>query len=84
MNIISRLINRIRFRHLLKGDESGNVIDGMVKAKLLYKKLSVMAHPDRNPKCREKAEEIMKHLNENRFNYSELVKLKDKIETEFK
>lgn len=47
MNILYRFINRIKFKRLIKSNESKNVVVGMVKAKTLYKDLVVKAHPDK-------------------------------------
>ena len=49
MNLFSRFFHRIRFRKTIKEDQSKNVVDGMVKARKLYKELSVAAHPDKYP-----------------------------------
>ncbi len=46
MNLITRFFQRIRFRRTIKEDQSRNVVEGMVKARRLYKELSVAAHPD--------------------------------------
>ena len=80
MNIFIRIINRIRFRRIIKGDESANVVDSIVKARKLYKELSLAVHPDRHPDRRETAENLMRRVTANRHNYSELLKLKTEIE----
>ena len=80
MNIFIRIINRIRFRRAIKGDESANVVDSMVKARKLYKELSLAVHPDRHPDRRETSENLMRRVTANRHNYSELLKLKTEIE----
>lgn len=80
MNPIKRLLNRMRFRKHLTSNQSVNVVDGMVKARLLYKELAVKAHPDRHPGNIETAEELMQRINNNRFNYSALLKLKAETE----
>lgn len=80
MNILRRLINRIRFRNTIKRDESANVVDSMVKARRLYKELSLSAHPDKHPDKSEIAEDIMQRITKNKHNYSELLKLKIEIE----
>ncbi len=81
MNILTRYINRLRLRRKTKRNESRNVVDGMVKARTLYKRLANTVHPDHyeNPDKRELAEELMRRVNGNRFNYSELVKLEKEI-----
>lgn len=80
MNIFFRIINRIRFRRTIKGDESVNVVDSMVKARKLYKELSLAVHPDRHPDRRKTAESLMRRVTSNKRNYSELLKLKTEIE----
>ena len=80
MNIFIRIINRIRFRRTIKGDESANVVASMVKARKLYKELSLAVHPDRHPDRRETAESLMRRVTSNKHNYSELLKLKTEIE----
>jgi hypothetical protein len=51
----------------------------MVLAKRLYKELSVKAHPDRNPNCQVEAEDLMQRIVANRFNYAELLALKQEV-----
>lgn len=78
-NLISRLIKRIKFRRTISKDESNNVVDGMVKARKLYKELCSIAHPDRNPCKKDVAEEIMKRIVKNKHNYSALLVLQKEI-----
>lgn len=85
MNIIYRFINRYKFKKETKGtDQSTNVVDGMVKAKNLYKELSLLVHPDRNHDKRDVATELMEKVVANRRNYCELVKIKKEIEEKLK
>ena len=79
MNAIIRILNRWRFRKTIKEDQSQNVVDGMVKAKALYKELCQLAHPDKHQEKKELAEEIMKRIVANRYNYSKLLSLKEEI-----
>lgn len=79
MNIFIRFFRRLRFRRTINGDETANVVDGMVKARRLYKELSVVAHPDRNPDKREIAEDIMSRIVANKHNYSELLSIKEEV-----
>lgn len=79
MNILKRFLRRLKFRRTIKVDESTNVIDGMVKAKRLYKELCLIADPDRNQDKKEIAEELMKQIVANKHNYSALVSLKKKV-----
>ena len=84
MNILVRLLNRIRFRRTVKTDESNNVVDSMVKARQLYKELCVKTHPDKHPDKHpdntELAEAIMQRVSANKFNYAVLLSLKEEIE----
>lgn len=80
MNILTRLFNRIRFRKIVKTDESRNVVDGIVKARMLYKKLSVQVHPDKNINRWKEAEDIMQRLTSNRHNYAALIEIEKEIE----
>lgn len=78
-NGILNMINRIKFKRTVNVDESTNVVDGMVKARALYKKLSIEAHPDRNPEHKAEAEKLMQQVVANRYNYAALVKLEQEI-----
>lgn len=80
MNLFSRFFARIRFRNHIKKDESANVVDSMVKARKLYKQLSVAAHPDKITI----AEDLMQRITANRHNYSELLRLKDEVDEKLK
>jgi curved DNA-binding protein CbpA len=51
----------------------------MAKCKSLYKKLAILAHPDKNPNKSELAQEITMSLNENRYNYAKLKELEKRI-----
>lgn len=75
MNIFLRFYNRLKFKRTIRRDESTNVVDGMVKAKQLYRKLCVMTHPDHNIGNEAIAESLMKRIEANRHNYSELLLL---------
>ncbi len=68
----------------VKQDESNNVVDSMVLARRLYKELSVKAHPDRNPNRQAEAEDLMKRIVDNRFNYAALVALKQEVTEKLK
>lgn len=57
-----------------------NVVEGIGKAKTLYKSLVSIAHPDKHPNEVERYVEIMDRITANRYNYRELLKLKDEIE----
>lgn len=62
--------------------ESINVVESIGKAKSLYKDLIVKAHPDKHPNQSELATTLTELINKNRYNYSELLNIKKRIETE--
>ena len=62
-----------------KTNESINIVNSIAKAKKLHKELILYAHPDRHPNNQELATRLSERINENRFNYSELLKLQDII-----
>lgn len=80
MLFITRLLRHMRFSKTIKSDESVNVVDSIVKARELYKKLSIKAHPDKNPEKREMAELLMAQITSNRLNYTELLRLQNEVE----
>lgn len=84
MSIIIRFIKRLRFRKYIKKDESTNVVNGIVKAKAIYKRLAIEAHPDRNPNNRIEAEELMSRISANRYNYESLVLLEKEVKEKLK
>lgn len=63
-------------------DESLNVVASIGKAKSIYKDLIIKAHPDKHPNQSELATTLTELINKNRYNYSELLKIKKRIETE--
>ena len=65
-----------------KTNESINIVNSIAKAKKLHKELILYAHPDRHPNNQELATRSSERINENRFNYSELLKLQDIINKE--
>lgn len=79
MNLFSRFFRRIRFRRTIKSDQSINVVDGMVKARRLYKELSVTAHPDMHPDDSEWANDVMSRIVSNKHNYMALCEIKEEI-----
>ena len=76
-----RLIKKIFSKNDNK-DESLNVVTSISKAKALYKDLIVKAHPDKHPNQSELATTLTELINKNRYNYSELQKIKKRIEME--
>ena len=84
MNPICRFFTRLKFRRVIKTDESSNVVDSMVKARKLYKELSIAAHPDKHPSKKDVAEKLMQQVTANKHNYSALIALKNEIEEKLK
>ena len=77
--MFKRFIKRLRLRRTLKSDESINVVNSMAKAHKLYKRLSILAHPDSNPENVEQAEDLMQRIVENKTNYANLVLIQQEI-----
>ena len=84
MNPFSRFFTRMKFRRVIKTDESSNVVDSMVKARKLYKELSIATHPDKHPSKKDVAEKLMQQVTANKHNYSVLISLKNEIEEKLK
>lgn len=63
-------------------NESNNVVESIAKSKMLYKELIKKSHPDKHPQKEKLAKEIAELINNNRYNYRELLKLKERIENE--
>lgn len=84
MNPISRFFARMKFRRVIKTDESSNVVDSMVKARKLYKELSIATHPDKHPSKKDVAEKLMQQVTANKHNYYALISLKNEIEEKLK
>ena len=61
--------------------EQKNVVDSIAKSRNLYKQLILLCHPDKNPLKQDLAQELTEMINTNRYNYKELLKIKDIIET---
>lgn len=76
------LFRLFRKRKKEKIDEGLNVVEGISKAKKLYKELILKSHPDKHSEKEELAKEITELVNNNRYNYRELLKLKERIENE--
>lgn len=70
-----------RKRKKQQSKEYLNVVEGIGKAKILYKSLIAVAHPDRHPDKEEVYTEIMDRITANRYNYNELLKIKQEIES---
>lgn len=68
------------FRKKEKNMDSVNVVQSMSKAKVLYRELIKLTHPDRNPQKRELAEEFTQQVNQARFDYHKLLMLQKQIE----
>lgn len=81
---IIRFLKRLKFRKNIHKDESYNVVNGIAKAKEIYKRLAIVAHPDRNPAHREEAEYLMSRITANRYNYDALVRLEEEVKEKLK
>ncbi len=74
MNIFTRLFCS---KNHSTNDEAYNVVESIAKAKQLYKELIKQTHPDKHPNNKDVAEKLTAMINNNRFNYRELLKIKD-------
>ena len=79
LNFIYRYFGRKRNKNY---DDCKNVVNSIAKAKSLHKRLIVLDHPDKNPDKVELATKLSELVNENRYNYSELLKLEERIKNE--
>lgn len=84
--IISSLtskVKRFKWRRKVgkkeKIDEGLNVVAGISRAKVLYKKLIIAAHPDKHPDNMEFYQEITDRITANRYNYNELLKIEKEL-----
>ena len=83
VNIFKYISNYFRRKSVRsKVREEVNVVESMAKAKSLYKELIRKAHPDRHVDKVELAQTITEEINKNRYNYQELLRIKDLIENE--
>lgn len=76
------LFNWSRNKKKSKIDEGMNVVEGISKAKKLYKELILKSHPDKHFQKEQLAKELTELINNNRYNYRELLNLKERIEKE--
>lgn len=60
--------------------ESLNLVNSISKAKPLYKKLILLAHPDKHPEKTELATLLSQKLNLERYNYNKLLELEEEIQ----
>lgn len=81
--------NKLRKKVLADGDDysttAKNIALSMSKSKELYKSLITKVHPDRFPndiEKQKKAEQFSAMLTEAKRNYSQLIEIKNLIETE--
>lgn len=74
-----KFFKRLKFRRTLKNDESVNVVNSMARARQLYKKLAILAHPDNNPQNAELAKEFMQRIVENKKNYANLLRIEQEV-----
>lgn len=70
---------RLRFRRTIISDESVNVVNSMARARQLYKRLAILAHPDNNPQNVELAKELMQRIVENKKNYANLLRIEQDV-----
>lgn len=82
MNIFDKIFGKKKLPNF--NDHGENIVASIAKCKHLYKKLVILAHPDKHPEKTELAEEITKAINMARYNYAELLKLENRIETELR
>ena len=80
--MIKWLLNLFHKRNNDTINEGINVVESIGKAKSLYKDLIIKAHPDKHPNQSELATTLTELINKNRYNYSELMKIKTRIEIE--
>lgn len=62
--------------------EELNIVNSIANAKRLYKELIIKSHPDKHPNNVELAQSLTERVNNSRYNYNELLELKDIIEKE--
>ena len=77
-NRFLRLLKRLFRRNIVKTtDEAINVVKSFSDAKMLYKKLCSLCHPDRflDDDLKLKAQTIFQLVQDSRYNYEELKKL---------
>lgn len=79
MNLFTQFYRRFQFRRTIKSDQSKNVVDGIVKARRLYKELCVAVHPDKHPDDVVWANDVMSRIVSNRHNFMALLEIKDEI-----
>ncbi|MBD5353442.1 MAG: J domain-containing protein [Bacteroides sp.] len=63
-------------------EEYDNVVASIAQCKQLYKRLSILAHPDRNLDKVKIATELTEEINANRYNFSMLKRLEERVNTE--
>lgn len=80
MNILNHIYVLFNLRCKNERRENcNNVVQSMARSSKLYKKLSIIVHPDKHPDKYELATELMSQVNSNRYNYDELLKLEKRI-----
>ena len=81
-NKITRLFKRLFRRRCIKStDEALNVVSSFSNAKILYKKLCRLSHPDRflDPQLKIEAQNLFQEVQEYKYNYAELKRLEADI-----
>ena len=80
LNFIKNFFRSKRQNNLVSyGD---NIVASIARCKALYKKLIIAAHPDKHPSQIDLAEELTKAINRARYDYSELIKLEKRVDSE--
>lgn len=82
MNLIKSIFHHFRRKRILDCEDCNNVVNSIAKAKSLHKRLIVLSIYDKNPNKIELATKISESINENRYNYKELLKLEQQIKNE--
>lgn len=77
--MLRNFFKRFKYRRMLESDESVNVVNSMARAKQLYKKLAILAHPDNNPQNVELAKDLMQRIVENKKNYANLLLIEQEV-----
>lgn len=75
--IIYLFFKKIRHNHIKSTDEAINVVKSFSGAKVLYKKLCKLCHPDRfvEDDLKLKAQRIFQQVQDSKYNYEELKKI---------
>lgn len=61
-----------------------NIVASIAKCKTLHKKLILLAHPDKHPDDKEFAEKLSMEINKFRYNYKELQRIEEILNSKLK